>query len=508
MSKWFALSIFACGCSSVVSGSGDGSAHVRVAHVSPGTPAVDFCVAEHGSNTFAGPILVGAGRATGLDYGTATKYFDLDPTRYDVRLVAPGAADCATPLAGLDDFTLLPEIAADAFVTIAAEGVVGGQGDTKLALRAYVDNLDVPSGSATLKFIHASPGTPAVDVGTGGGSLFTPVFSDVEFGDSSDVTTPPIGSALISARAHGSTSDVLALPDTSLPSGAAATAFAIGQIGDTDTPLRVLLCVDNAEPNGVHSQCNIVGDAPSLAHVRLAHLSPDAPPVDVCLAAAGTGAFGMPLVRTLAGSGSNLAYAQVTQYLDLPAASYDVRVIHATAAGCDTPAIPDTANVAIAADSFATVAAIGELEPSGPAAADPTLRLAVFADDVIVDSTQIKLRFVHASPGTPMVDVGLGSGGNFTRVFANVAFGNVAVHPPLSNGYVATAPIAQAISARASGSNADAIVIPHVVLEAGSISTAFAIGNKTGQALHPLQVLLCTDNKPTGSLLAACAIAP
>jgi hypothetical protein len=505
MSKSFVLSIVACGCSSVVGS--PGTAHVRVAHVSPGAPDVDFCVASHGTTTYQGPILAGAGRATGLAYAHVSKYFDLPADRYDVRLVAPGAADCSAPLAGLDDFTVLPDLDTDAYVTIAAEGTIGGDGDAAFTLRAYVDDLTVEAGSAKLKLVHASPGTPAVDVGTGGGVLFAPVFTNVEFGAAStEATTPPLSNVLVSARAHGASDDVLAIAGASLPDGTITTAFAIGELTSTDTPLRVMLCLDNAEPNGVHTQCTVVGDAPQLAHVRLAHLSPDAPPVDVCLAAAGSGAFGAPLARSL--GAASLDYAQVTSYPDLPAASYDIRVIHATAGNCDTPAIPDTVNVAVAAGSMSTVAAIGELEPSGPAADDPTIRLAIYNDDPAVDGGQVKLRFVHASPGTPMVDVGLNSGASFQRVFANVAFGNIAVHPPLSNGYVATAPLSAPISARASGTTTDAIVVPHVTLEAGSISTAFAIGNKTGQALHPLQVLLCTDNKPATGLLAACVIAP
>src|SRR5262249_50694172 len=111
-------------------------------------------------------------------------------------------------------------------------------------------------------------------------------------------------------------------------------------------------------------------------------------------------------------------------------------------------------------------------------------------------------------PGTPMVDVGVGSGTNFTRVFANVAFGDIAVHPPLNNGYVEAAPMQSVLSARVSGTGTDALVTPKLGFEAGSISTALAIGNKTGQAATPLKALLCTDNKPAAGLLAACVVAP
>jgi hypothetical protein len=132
----------------------------------------------------------------------------------------------------------------------------------------------------------------------------------------------------------------------------------------------------------------------------------------------------------------------------------------------------------------------------------------VFADDTAITADKVKLRFIHASPGTPPVDVGLGTGAGFQRVFANVAFGKVAVHPPLENGYVQTAPFAQAVTARLAGSPTDALVVPHAIFEAASISTAFAIGGKTGEPANPLRVLLCGDNRPADGPLASCVIAP
>jgi hypothetical protein len=64
------------------------------------------------------------------------------------------------------------------------------------------------------------------------------------------------------------------------------------------------------------------------------------------------------------------------------------------------------------------------------------------------------------------------------------------------------------VTARLAGSAADALVVPHAVFEAASISTAFAIGGKTGEAANPLRVLLCGDNRPADGLLASCVIAP
>lgn len=505
MTKSLVLCLFAWGCGAVDQPST--TARVRVAHVSPGAPAVDFCLAPHGTARFSGPVLAGAGRAAGLSYGTVTRYFDVAPDRYDVRLVAPGAADCSQPLAGLDDFTRLPAIAAGAPATIAAEGTLGGQGDAAFTLRGYADDAEAAAGKARLRLIHASPGTPPVDAGLGGGVVFAPVFTGVAFGAAAAVDTAPLSGARLSARAHGTTQDVLAIAGVDLPDGAVATAFAIGQLGATAAPLRVLLCVDNGEPSGVHSPCTVVGDAPHDAHLRLAHLSPDAPAVDVCLAPAGTQAFGAPLLRSLGAPG--FTYPQVTAYVDLPPASYDVRVVHASTGSCATPAIPDTTGLVVAPDLTATIAAIGDLEPAGAAAHDPALRLAVFPDTTTVAGGQIALRVVHASPGTAPVDAGVGTGASFQRLFAGIAFGKVAVHPPLDNGYLDAAPLAgAAVTARLAGSATDALTIPHVSLEAGSITTVFAIGGKTGQAANPLRFLVCSDNRPADGLLASCAIAP
>lgn len=502
MKRTLVVCLLASGCGTVADAP-SASARVRVAHVSPGAPAVDFCLAPHGTARFTGPILAGAGRAAGLSYATVTRYFDVGPARYDVRLVAPGAASCAQPLAGLDDFTRLPELAAGASVTIAAEGTLAGQGDAAFTLRGYTDDTEAMPGHAALRLIHASPGTPAVDAGSGGGVVFAPVFDDVAYGEASTVAIAPLADALLSARAHGSAQDVLAIDHTSLPEGSVATAFAIGQLGAGAAPLRVLLCLDNAEPNGVHAQCSVVGDAPHAAHLRIAHLSPDAPAVDVCLAPAQGQAFGSPLLRTLGATG--LGYAQVTAYLDLPAASYRVRVVHASTASCATPVIPDT-SLAVTADLLATVAAIGDLEPAGQ---DPALQLAVFADAASVTTGKTRLRVVHASPATPPVDVGTGTGTAFQRLFSSVAFGKVAVHPPLEDGYLESAPlIAATITARVAGTSTDALSAAHLTFDAGAIATVFAVGGKTGQTANPLRFLVCRDSPPGDGLLASCAIAP
>jgi hypothetical protein len=500
------------GCAEVTSGPQPGTtARVRVAHLSPDAPAVDFCLAAAGSGEFGRPVLAGAGGITGLSYGRVTRYLDVPAGQYDVRLVAPNAADCASSLGGLPDITDLPELTAGASATIAAIGKLAHGDDDEFQLRAYIDDATVGENEAKLRFIHASPGTPNVDVGIGGGAFFKPVFANVEYGgfqahDNGYVTTAPFDGIEISARATGATADVIAIKPASLPAGAIATAFAIGQIGNAQAPLEVLLCTDTVE-HDLETECAQVGGEPERARVRIAHLSPDAPAVDVCLATSG-GTFEAPFLATLGGR-QGLAYSQVTAYVELPIASYDVRVIAATDTTCDNAVVPDTTGIALAKDLVATVAAIGDLERSGASIADPGFRLAVFVDSADVAANKTKLRFVHASPGTPNVDVGLNSGASFLRLFGNVEFGKVAAHGGIDSlGYLETNPLTSQVSARATGAHSDAIIVNGVTLAAGTIATAFAIGNKTGQATNPLRVLLCNDTALTGTLLSQCVVTP
>ena len=482
--------VLSTGCTAAVDPA-EGKARVRVAHLSPDAPAVDFCLAPAGTQDFAGPVLAGAGALNGISYSKVTKYLEVEAQQYDVRLVNVGSNDCSKGLG--PDATDLPALPGGSSVTIAATGKIAhGTGSTAFALRAYIDDASVGADEAKLRFIHASPGTPNVDIGLGGGLLFTPVFTNTAYGEASEyITTPGIEGAEISARATGSTSDVIAIKPASLPAGKIATAFAIGELGAESTqPLRVLLCIDNGE-HGLETECSVVGGAPERARVRVAHLSPDAPAVDVCIATAGGTYPAEPLLASF-GSRAGLSYSEVTRYLELPAGAYDVRIVLASETTCENKAVPDTNGVTLTAGLTATVGAIGTLS---------TFRLGVFADAATTTAGKGKLRFIHGSPGTPNVDVGIKDAhGNFTKLFPNVTFGTDGA------GYLETAPLTATVAARVANTTTEPLAIPNVSLAAGEIKTAVAIGI-LGSTHTPLSVLLCTDSAVSSSLLATCIVA-
>jgi hypothetical protein len=92
-----------------------------------------------------------------------------------------------------------------------------------------------------------------------------------------------------------------------------------------------------------------VGDAaPTQPMVRFAQLSPDAPPLDVCLAPHGTGMFAGPLLEQLAedaglapdANAPGLSFADVSAYFAIDAGSYDVRLVPAGSTTCAQATVP------------------------------------------------------------------------------------------------------------------------------------------------------------------------
>ena len=231
------------------SSGGGGAGKVRVVHISPDAPAVDFCVTPNGGNPI-GPVLKSLGVTAGIAYPHATPYVDLPAGTYSARIVAPNAADCSTALASLPDVPGIV-VAADGAYTVAATGLLTPTAPQQaFEVKLYEDDLTVTTGKDNLRFIHASPGTPNVDVGLGSGDNFTAVWTDVAYGTVGQVSgkdyvsiDPPSG-ATLSARAHGANTDALVLDGVTLPTDQVVTVFAVGVLGNETHPLKALACLD------------------------------------------------------------------------------------------------------------------------------------------------------------------------------------------------------------------------------------------------------------------------
>ena len=207
-------------------------------------------------------------------------------------------------------------------------------------------------------------------------------------------------------------------------------------------PLALAACSDEDSPTA---------PAAGTAQVRVAHLSPDAPPVDVYVNGA----------RAVTGA----SFKDVTNYLSVPAGSVNFRV---TPAGATSPAVID-ATVTLNNGGSYTVAATGLLAGIQP----------IVLEDDRGTTGQSKVRFVHASPDAPAVDIAVTGG---PVLFANVPFRQATAYPQV-------APSTYDLEARPAGSTAVALQVDDVTLRPGTNYTIFAVGLLSNKTLAALPVV-------------------
>src|SRR5687767_14089496 len=197
------------------------------------------------------------------------------------------------------------------------------------------------------------------------------------------------------------------------------------------------------------------------AQVRVAHLAPDAPNVDVYV-------NGDPVL-------TDVPYTTVSGYLSLPAGTQQVSVY---ATGDTTSPVIDTP-VELAAGGAYTVAAVGLV-------ADESLTAQVYEDDLRSPASgNAKVRLVHASPDAGPVDVVPRGGGALVE---GLAF-------PDATPYVEVPEGTYTLDVNPAGTTDTVLTVPDVALADGGVYSAFAVGTVYADSL---QVLLAQDNTGGG----------
>ena len=199
-----------------------------------------------------------------------------------------------------------------------------------LAVSACDDDSDVtaPATIAQLRVVHASPDAPNVDVLVDN----TAALTNVAYKAASTYLEVPSGSRNLKVRATGTTTVVIDQTAT-LDQGSAYTVIATGRVASI-APL--VLTDDQTNP------------AAGNVRVRLVHASPTAGNVDIYVT--GPTADITTATPTLA----NVGFRVASNYLEVPAGTYRVRV---TPAGTKTVAI-DVNNVALTAGQVRTAVAV------------------------------------------------------------------------------------------------------------------------------------------------------
>ncbi len=372
------------------------NSRVRVAHLSPDAPTVDVYV--NGNKTLSN-----------VPFKTISDYLNVPAGSYRFEVRPAGAA---TNSKAVIDATATLEAGKD--YTVAAINTLAS-----IAPLVLVDDNTAPAaGKAKVRVVHASPDAPAVDVAVKSGPVLV---SNLAFGKASDTLTVDANTYDLEVRVAGTTTVALALPATKLEAGKIYTVFAADKLA------KITALVKVSEPV-------------AQSRLRVAHLSPDAPNVDVYVNGS----------KTL----TNVPFKTISEYLSVSAGSYRFEV-RATGAAADSKAVID-ATATLEGGKDYTVAAINTLANIAPL---------VLVDDNIAPAVgKAKVRVVHASPDAPAVDIAVKNG---PVLVSNLAFGKASDTLSVDAG-------TYDLEVRVAGTTTVALALPGLKLEAGKVYTAFA----------------------------------
>ena len=226
---------------------------------------------------------------------------------------------------------------------------------------------------------------------------------------------------------------------------------------------------------------------PGPAAIRIAHLVPDAPAVDVCLKPDGVAAFGSPFV-----GGTGLAYPSLSGRAAVDAGTYSVRIIGGgSSCASSLNSLGDKTGVVIGADATQTLALTGRLSGTGTPAVD----VRKYDDRTTASpSGSVSLRAVNAAPGSTPQDVGVVSGGSLFQAFATgVAFGSASGYQPINITPGATN-VTAALAAQDSSSQALWALGTFGNVSDTGVYTLYVIGVPGQTATLRPSLLLCSDS--------------
>lgn len=193
---------------------------LRLAHFSPGAPAVDVYLYPFGGSK---PAMV----LKHVSYGTASPYQSVDAGQYTVAMRKAGAGD-ATP----------PVISSTVRVTKGRAYTVAGLGPgSALELRTLEDQLSAPKGQSGVRIIQASLNQPSVSV-----RLSSQEASKLRFPTSTPYRTVPSGTANVRVTAGSASAS-----HTVLLSGRSTHTLVV--LSATGSTPKLLDLTDSAGPN-------------------------------------------------------------------------------------------------------------------------------------------------------------------------------------------------------------------------------------------------------------------
>jgi hypothetical protein len=203
---------------------------------------------------------------------------------------------------------------------------------------------------------------------------------------------------------------------------------------------------------------------PKVGYVRLAHLSPDTPEVDVYLS--NLASTKPPQVFP------GVGYGTVSGYLPLPPGAYEVDM-RLAGADASTPAVKTT-SVTVQADHAYTVAGVGK---------NADLGLRVINDDLTSPTNnRAKVRVIQASIKAPVLDLSINGG---STVAKQVKFATTTAYHQVKSG---------ALTLKVKPSGGGTATTMKVTLHSDSVYSLLVLDSKSG--LKPELLTDATRNGP------------
>ncbi len=236
--------------------------------------------------------------------------------------------------------------------------------------------------SPTVRFIHAVPDAPDVDIRSGD----TLLAFELDYRQATPDRTVAAGTTSVQVDANLPDSEltVIGPVDVTLE---VETKYAVIATGEVDPAGEAIAPLVIANPNEPVSAGN--------ARVEVVHAAPNAPAVDIFVTAPDA-----PLAGATPIAGGSTPFGANSGQIEVPAGDYQIRV---TLPGSATPVFDSgTVNLPESADLLVVA-----MDNTGPGAAPILLHVSTRGDEFeILDvNTPAEVRVVHAVPDAPAVDV-------------------------------------------------------------------------------------------------------
>jgi Domain of unknown function (DUF4397) len=254
-----------------------GDARIRLAHFSPDANGVDV-------------YIDGKKRMNRVPYQAVSDYITVPAGKHTIEVRGEGQSETSPALVAAS-----PELAGGESFTAAALGPVAN-----IQAKVFADDLTPPAaGKSKIRVIHASDGTPTVDIAVKDGDVLFPA---VEFGAITTYVEVASGPYVLQVRKAGDAAVAIEKPVTVQPGG----IYTIAAVGGADKPATLRGFVDLAAKSGNAA-------ATTAGTTALAPVPSDSTPVD---STPGTPADSTPAATKAVPAGTKAAPA-VTEPADV-----------------------------------------------------------------------------------------------------------------------------------------------------------------------------------------------